>query len=86
MTYDDIFADDLPKNLSWEACGKMSEQRPNSSVCSSCGAPFIEIDHYGEQLVGCLQCNRWLGSELMLIVELPDEDVTALRELGVSRP
>jgi hypothetical protein len=26
---------------------------------------MIEIDHYGERLVGCIECNRWswLGSE-----------------------
>jgi hypothetical protein len=29
------------------------------NVCDRCGAPLIEIDHYGERLVGCIECNRW---------------------------
>jgi len=63
----------------------MEEGSQTHHVCGSCGAPLIEIDRYGEPLEGCLQCNRWKsrGSERVLI-ELPDEDVTALRELKVS--
>jgi protein-arginine kinase activator protein McsA len=27
--------------------------------CPSCHRTLIEIDHYGERLVGCIECNRW---------------------------
>jgi hypothetical protein len=34
----------------------------------------MEIDHYGERLVGCIECNRWSwrGSD-RLFMELPEE-------------
>jgi hypothetical protein len=49
--------------------------------CPECHASLIEIDHYGERLVGCVECNRWswLGSHRLLL-ELPDDDIDALRE------
>jgi hypothetical protein len=28
-------------------------------VCDRCESPLVEIDHYGERLVGCLECNVW---------------------------
>ena len=42
----------------------------------------IEIDHYGERLVGCIECNRWTwrGSK-PLFMELPDDHLEALREV-----
>jgi len=44
--------------------------------CPSCKFSIIEIDHYGERLVGCIECNRWSwpGSN-RLIMELPEEDL-----------
>jgi hypothetical protein len=41
----------------------------------------MEIDHFGERLVGCIECNRWSwrGSQKLLL-ELPDDDIDALRE------
>jgi hypothetical protein len=27
--------------------------------CLQCHAPLIEIDYYGQRLIGCIQCNRW---------------------------
>ena len=46
--------------------------------CPSCKFSIIEIDHYGERLVGCIECNRWSwpGSN-RLIMELPEEDLEA---------
>jgi len=26
--------------------------------CSLCKRPLVEIDHYGEELIGCINCNR----------------------------
>jgi hypothetical protein len=51
--------------------------------CNFCGLPVIDIDHYGERLIGCVDCNRWSweGSERdRLFMELPEEDIEALRE------
>jgi hypothetical protein len=41
----------------------------------------MEIDHYGERLIGCTECNRWSwrGAQRLLL-ELPDDDIDALRE------
>ena len=49
-------------------------------LCDRCNSPLIEIDHYGERLVGCIECNRWSwrGSD-RLFMELPEEDLEALR-------
>ena len=54
----------------------------HSAPCPSCNGPLIEIDHYGERLVGCVECNRWSwrGSE-RLFMELPEDDLKALRGL-----
>ena len=40
------------------------EQHGDSSkisdkVCPHSNRPLMEIDHYGEVLVGCIDCNRW---------------------------
>ena len=49
-------------------------------VCSKCSREVIAIDHYGQRLIGCIDCNRWSweGSK-RLFMELPDEDLLALR-------
>ena len=40
----------------------------------------MKIDHYGEMLVGCIDCNRWgHPDDKMLIMELMEEDLEALR-------
>jgi hypothetical protein len=48
--------------------------------CPYCHRPLMEIDYYGERLVGCLECNRWgkPGDE-HLVMELMPEDLEALR-------
>jgi hypothetical protein len=50
-------------------------------LCDRCEQPLIEIDHYGERLTGCLECNVWSGSKGAFVVELLVEDVQALRGL-----
>jgi hypothetical protein len=45
--------------------------------------PLIEIDHYGERLIGCIACNWWLG-ENEIPKQLDEPDITALR--GRVRP
>ncbi len=49
-------------------------------LCDRCEHPLIEIDHYGERLTGCLDCNVWNGSKSAYVMELSVEDVAALRE------
>jgi hypothetical protein len=49
--------------------------------CDRCGERLIEIDRYGEQLNGCIECNRWRSSKSAFVVELSPEDIRALREL-----
>ena len=49
--------------------------------CDACGGRLIEIDHFGELLTGCIECNQWRSSQLAFIVELSVEDFEALREL-----
>jgi hypothetical protein len=53
-------------------------------VCGRCGSPLIEIDHYGQTLVGCLECNCWRGSKSAFVVELAVEDIQTLRGLEVN--
>jgi uncharacterized Zn finger protein (UPF0148 family) len=50
-------------------------------TCPHCDAPLIEIDHFGDRLVGCAECNRWGwlgGNDLSMLSK--EEDITALRE------
>lgn len=53
-----------------------------SRACDHCEQPLIEIDHYGERLTGCLECNVWNGSKSSFVVELSVEDVAPLRDLS----
>jgi hypothetical protein len=48
--------------------------------CLHCHRPLIEIDHYGERLIGCIECNRWGRSgDDTLPMQLMEEDLEALR-------
>jgi len=49
--------------------------------CVTAAQALIEIDHFGERIVGCMECIRWSwrGSQKLLL-ELPDDDIDALRE------
>ena len=51
--------------------------------CPHCDSLLIEIDHYGDRLIGCVECNRWMG-ENMVLVQLDEAEITALR--GRARP
>jgi hypothetical protein len=55
-------------------------------TCQKCNRQLIQIDHYGQRLIGCIDCNRWSweGSK-RLFMELPDEDLQALRERVTPR-
>ena len=55
----------------------------SDKVCPYCKGPLMKIDHYGEVLVGCIDCNRWgHPGDDKLIMELMESDLEALRESG----
>ena len=31
--------------------------------CDRCDEPLIEIDHQGDRLLGCIECNCWRGGK-----------------------
>jgi hypothetical protein len=48
--------------------------------CPYCQSPLIEIDYYGEPLIGCIDCNRWgKPGDKRLVMELMEADLEALR-------
>ena len=48
--------------------------------CPDCHRTLIEIDHYGERLIGCIECNRWGRPEdATLPMQLREDDLEALR-------
>ena len=55
----------------------------SDKVCPYCNGPLMKIDHYGEVLVGCIDCNRWgHPGDDKLIMELMESDLEALRHRG----
>ena len=55
----------------------------NDKVCPYCNGQLMKIDHYGEVLVGCIDCNRWgHPGDDKLIMELMESDLEALRGGG----
>jgi hypothetical protein len=63
--------------------GRFSDSWLMDQRCPHCEEPLIEIDHYGELLIGCVECNRWMGKGKILM-QLDEADITALR--GRVRP
>ena len=44
----------------------------SGQVCPYCNRLLMEIDRYGERLIGCVDCNRWgHPGDKQLIMELP---------------
>jgi hypothetical protein len=40
---------------------------------------LVEIDNYGERLIGCIDCNRWgRPGDKTLVMELLEDDLQAL--------
>jgi hypothetical protein len=61
--------------------GKASPPRSLNVVCPYCNRTLNRIDHYGEVLVGCIDCNRWgRPGDKTLIMELMEDDLEALRQ------
>jgi hypothetical protein len=56
-----------------------------NKACRYCNRPLMKIDHYGEVLIGCIDCNRWgHPGDKELIMEMLQDDLEALRA-SVSR-
>jgi hypothetical protein len=55
-------------------------------TCHHCHRPLLQIDHYGERLIGCIECNRWgwPGSSNAFMA-LREEDLQALSNLSDAR-
>jgi hypothetical protein len=51
-----------------------------NNACRYCSGPLTKIDHYGQVLIGCVECNRWghLGDK-KLTMQLLEDDLEALR-------
>jgi hypothetical protein len=49
------------------------------SRCKRCDRPLVEIDNYGERLLGCIECNRWTWRGSKRLIKLPEGDVQALK-------
>jgi hypothetical protein len=51
-----------------------------------CHQPLVEIDYYGEMLVGCIDCNRGgKPDDEHLVMELMEADLKALRQRAKPR-
>jgi hypothetical protein len=54
-----------------------------------CNRPLMKIDHYGEVLVGCVDCNRWghPGDDKLVMEPLPDDlEALSVRNQGAKEP
>ena len=75
----------------WAASRGSGNEKPApvtalGDTCSKCHRPLIEIDHYGERLIGCIECNHWgwPGSDKPFMA-LPEDDLQALSNLSNAR-
>jgi hypothetical protein len=65
--------------------GNSMQHDPDTQTCPSCKRPTVEIDHYGELLIGCIECNRWgCPGDKMLVMELLEADLERLRKARAS--
>jgi hypothetical protein len=46
--------------------------------CGTCQRPLTEINFYGEQLKGCIECNVWTDTD-GASRKIPEEDIEALK-------
>jgi len=50
------------------------------NCCPHCNGRLIEIDRFGERLVGCIECNRWTWPDSENVsMALPEDDLYAIR-------
>lgn len=52
-----------------------------ADTCPRCNGSLIEIDRFGERLIGCLECNLWTWpTSENVSMALPEDDLNALRK------
>jgi hypothetical protein len=60
---------------------KSTKTKEASMTCPHCNVVRIEIDRFGERLIGGVVCNLWTWpSSPSVTMALPDDDLTALRK------
>ena len=52
-------------------------------TCSRCKRLLIEIDHFGERLIGCVRVIAGVGPGAFM--ELAEEDLTRFKGLGTAK-
>jgi len=50
--------------------------------CERCQQLLIEIERYGDHLIGCVECNCWQSNKSAFIMDLAVGDIQALRTVG----
>jgi hypothetical protein len=53
----------------------------SSSRCKQCDQRLVEIDNYGERIIGCIECNHWTWRGSKRPIQLPEDDLAALKAL-----
>jgi hypothetical protein len=56
----------------------------SDNQCEQCKGHLIEIDHYGERLKGCPNCNRWQAASGEWC-RLAADDIVALKAVKRSK-
>ena len=52
--------------------------------CERCQQPLIKVDRYGEQLIGCIDCNCWRGTRSAFVMDLSVEEIQALQDWSAN--
>ena len=53
-------------------------------TCERCQQLLIEIERYGDRLIGCVECNCWQSNKSAFIVDLSVGDIQALRKRSAN--
>ena len=63
-------------------CGRRrgSFKRADDMQCERCQQLLIEIERYGDHLIGCVECNCWQSNKSAFIMDLAVGDIQALRD------
>ena len=52
----------------------------SNKVCRYRNGSLMRVDYYGEELIGCIDCNRWgYPGDKKLTMKLQEHDLEALR-------
>jgi hypothetical protein len=75
----------------WAASRGSGNEQPSpvialDNACPHCQRPLIEIDYYGERLIGCIECNCWdWPASDKPFMALPEDELQALCNLSNAR-